>query len=141
MRTCRVLRGVGAELPPCALSSCEMAQLPPLGPTEPPLNCFSGTFLFRWPRIQTGEKRADKVKKYALQSLQVSSEWSVAPRTKVHTKLQGQHLPAELKGWVGCWAPGGALRTGWARLSCEIPALSYDRWRHLNVRLWRLSSA
>lgn len=31
--------------------------------------------------------------------------------------------------------------TGWARLSSEIPALSYDRWRHLDVWLWCLSSA
>lgn len=48
-------------------------------------------------------------------------------------KLQGQRLPAELKGWVGGWAPGGALRTGWVRLNSEIPELSHNRWHHLNV--------
>lgn len=73
-----------------------------------------------------GKKEPDKVKICALQSLQVSSEWPVVPRTKAHTKLQGQHLPAELEGWLGCWAPGSALRTGWARLSSEIPALSWQ---------------
>lgn len=58
-----------------------------------------------------------------------------------HMKLQGQHLPVELKGWVGCGAPGDALRTGWARLISKIPAFPYDQWRHLNVWLWCLSSA
>lgn len=30
----------------------------------------------------------------------------------MHMKLQGQYLPAELEGWVGGWAPGGAWRDG-----------------------------
>lgn len=63
-RTCHLWWGVATGLLPWALSSCEGAQLLLLGLVEPPHSCFSHTFLFRCPWVQTGgKKQPDKVKK------------------------------------------------------------------------------
>lgn len=115
-RMCHSWWGVAARLLPWALRTCERAQFLLLELAEASSELpFSRTFLFRhsWVQTMVGyEEKQYKVKK----SFAVSSEWSTVPMTKTHMKLQGQHLPAEFKGWAGCWASGCALRLGWARL-------------------------
>lgn len=57
-----------------------------------------------------------------------SSKCSIVPMTKTHTKLEEQHLPPEFEGWACCWAPGCALRLGWALRSLHFHVTVCVTW-------------